>query len=171
MGLATSVSLHKDARPVFPDRCVVCAATGPTARVRFRGLGAGGALSLFVPGFWIFTKSRVYEAPACAGCKGRFVRQRWLRIVLTWVLVLVAVGLVYPYVSHFAFVPRRLAAAALALVVLAPWIVFEVFFPRYLDITVHADRVELDFASRPVAVAFREANEGAVVASDLDRDT
>lgn len=167
MAVSTDVTLRVDAEARFPDRCVVCEANAPGATVALSESRHGGFITLFLPLVWLMGW-RTFHAPICPGCKGRFRLQRWGRGIVTWILVIVSVTVVYPHVRELDWAPRRLVGGGLVLLSLVPYVLYEVFWPRFFGVTVHLDRIDYEFASRAYAEAFTEANRSAVLRSEAD---
>lgn len=117
-------------------------------------------LSLYVPVAAFFGRLR-YAVPACAPCASRFWRQYWGRTIASWVLVAVAVAVVYPFVASLSWGLRRTAGAAMCIVALSPYILFEVMWPRFFEVHVQSESVEFMFASGDYADAFARANDDA----------
>jgi hypothetical protein len=82
--------------------------------------------------------------------------------------VLVGVELVYPHVAALSPFLRRTLGGALVLALLVPWVLFETFSPRYVDVLSSPDGpTTFAFASADYALEFRALNERHVV-PDVD---
>ncbi|MCA8969702.1 MAG: hypothetical protein KDC95_07960 [Planctomycetes bacterium] len=73
-------------------------------------------------------------------------------------LVAIAIGYFWNDFRDYSRAQRKFAILGVVLAFLAPWIVFEVFWPRYFDITASKDTIDYEFASPDYANAFAVAN-------------
>lgn len=109
-----------------------------------------------------FGKPFSVRAPACGLCGWGLHLRRIVSVVLTLGLVFVMIWYVWPLVSHR--VPRGLrkwAAAGLALLGLAPLILYEAFWPHPFNLTAFNRSVDYEFRDEGLAYEFAELNESA----------
>lgn len=158
MAQSIDVNLPKSHRPHFPNRCVVCGAGGPGATVRL----ITGSIGWWTWLFWMFGKPFTVKAPACPSCSRRLHLGRFASLLVTIALGCAALWLIWPHLS--ASVPssvKRWAMMGLALLCIAPQLVFEAFFPKPFDITAYSDSVDYEFTDEDLAVDFAAFNHEA----------
>jgi hypothetical protein len=168
MATPISVTLRRDAAPVYPDQCVVCLRSKPDTKIAIVAVASGilGILIPLIALFQLFSMQR-FHVPICRSCKPRFLFQRWGRTVVMVVLVTAAVLLVYPRLREYSSFTRRVVAGGVALVAFVPFVIFETFWPRFLSVTIKDAGIAHDFSSEAYAREFMELNEAAVVESDF----
>ena len=80
MPLSTDITLPKEVKPRFPDKCIVTG-NSPDSTIRITQNSANWFLSFFMPILMLFGFSKV-EIPICEECKIKFRLQRWGRVSL-----------------------------------------------------------------------------------------
>jgi hypothetical protein len=154
MALSTDVTLPRSQLPVFPDNCVSCGLPAPGGHIRLTTHSIGWWTWVF----WLHGSRFAVNVPACEPCRRAMIRQRWAREVTCWLFVLVGV-LVAVYVLGSLRGPlKRWLALGIALLCMAPWFAWELFFPRPIDLTAHAKTVDYEFRDEAYAEAFAELN-------------
>lgn len=73
-------------------------------------------------------------------------------------VVIVAIWWLIPQFEDWSSLARKLAIGGLCLVILIPWISWEVFFPRYFDTTASKKNVSYEFLSSNYATCFANLN-------------
>jgi len=154
MPISTDVNLPKSQLPFFPDRCVACGADAPDASYRV-GTNAIGWWTL---AFWSFGRRFRVDVPACDSCRDRMCRAWWLRLAVNAVVVAIGVGLALYLLRWYQGPFKRWFALGIALICLLPVILWEVFFPRPIDLTAYADTVDYEFRDPEYAEEFAELN-------------
>lgn len=153
---STDVTLPRDYRPVFPDKCIVCH-NSPDSTIGIARNAQNPFVVFFVPILMLFGWSRV-EIPICKRCKFRFRLQRWGRELTGWLLMLVACSFIWPYFRTWPSLTRKIVVAALVIVVVSPHFLIEVFWPRIFDTTADSDSIDYEFASEEYADEFAVLN-------------
>lgn len=155
---ATDVNLSRDKAPVFPNRCVVCLQDEPDAKVSLSDR-SGKLMSFFSPLLYFFGKKSTVDVPCCSTCRGAFRLQRWGRKAVMWVMLIAAGGVAWQFRDSVEGRGlRKLALVGIAIVALAPFIVWEVFRPPYFDITANSKDVDYEFQSEAYAHEFATLN-------------
>ena len=162
MAMSHSVTLPKEIRPRFPVRCVFSDEPHPDSSATIWTLG-GGFLSWFSI---LFARPHRVTFPIMSRHKTRFFVCRYLSFAWFLAAVVVAVFLVMPYLETRG-IEGKLPLMLGVLFVVSPFILVRVFVPPRFDITVAADNVEYEFASRLYADEFLSLNENAAVGHDL----
>ena len=158
MPLSTDVNLPKDHQTRFPDKCVVCGCPSPGSTVRL----ITGAIGWWTWLLWHFGKPFSVVAPACRKCAWRLHGRRFASLLLTVALCVVALELVWPLVAgSVSRGLRNLAMMGLALICLAPLILYEAFFPHPFNITAYRESVDYEFRDPERAREFAELNRDA----------
>lgn len=155
MATSIDINLPRSHLARFPDRCVVCGHDNPTSHVRL----IRGTLGWWTFLVWWWGRPFVAKAPACSGCAWKLHGRRFISLIVTISIAVLAFELIWPHIK--GSVPggvRTLAMTGLAFVCLLPQIIFEVFFARPFDITAYAHSVDYEFTSRDYAVEFATLN-------------
>lgn len=160
MPLSTDIRLPKTWRPVFPDRCVACGRESPGGSVRVATYAIGWWTYLL----WGFGPRFAVDVPACDDCRRRLIRQRRLRLAVCVVLAAVGISIASALLGSLRGLANRWAAMGIALLCLGPWFAWEIFFPRPIDLTAHADSVDYEFRDADYARDFACLN--AIVEED-----
>ena len=158
MGLSHDVRLRKVITPIYPDRCVVCQRPGPDAHVSVWTHSIGW--HTFV--FWHFGRLFRAKVPACAACRRRFNRHKWLRWGLNGVMLAAALWLVLYLLGEYQGPLRKWVWMGAALLVLAPYWLIEAFYAPAVALTAYSDEVDYEFADRSYAVEFARLNGAGV---------
>ncbi|MDF1798450.1 MAG: hypothetical protein P1V81_04690 [Planctomycetota bacterium] len=158
MALSHDVRLPKDQEPRFPERCVSCGRGEPEDSYR---VGTNAI------GWWTFTsfsfgRRFVVEAPACVPCADAMGRQRWRSRGFTLVLTILAVAIALSLFGDMEGPARRYVAMGVMLLVMAPYILVQVFWPPVFDVTAFKRSVDFEFANLDYAHEFAELNDGEV---------
>lgn len=148
-----TITLDRDAAPVFPARCICCGAERPGSTLHIgdrRGLWRRAARHGYGP----------VEAPACWDCRVKALGQRRTRRVL-WVLGCAAVVLVFFFVipRTWSRAYRKVAGLGAAVVLLGPLAAVEIRRPRALVMEIRGRKVEYEFADARYAGDFRGLNQ------------
>ena len=166
MPLATDVTLPRDYKAVFPRKCLMCHGK-PDATVRVVENTQGLVSAILLPILFSVSWARV-EVPICRQCKARFRLQRWGRNLIFWVAAIVAVWIMMPYYVTWPRLVRMIAPLGLAVLVLWPYFLAEILWPRVIDITVRKDSTEYKFASRMYAQEFVDLNRRKILKADIE---
>lgn len=158
MAESFDVNLPISHSAVFPDRCVVCDKFSPDSHVRIITGTIGWWTWIF---FWFGGAFRV-KAPACKSCSRRLFGARSSSVIITLCLVLAGLFLFWPSVRLMVD-PRfhRWAKMGIAVISLAPQILYEVFYARAFDVTAYSKSVDYEFLSKDFAVEFAAMNTHA----------
>ena len=156
MNTSTDVTLPSNLEPEFPECCVVCEEqTHIRASILVDTQNA--LLSYLLPILFFFGWKRI-SFPLCPICRGRFFLQRRMRTAVSWTIVIVAVALALPYFEGWGRGTTKLAMLGVALAAILPPVFFEVFFPRWFDVTARKDTTDFEFLSSSYATKFYGAN-------------
>ena len=140
MTLSTDITLPANIQPVFPSRCVVCGEeSSDTAKISADAQGF--IVSFFVPLMSLLGRKKI-EFPICPECKPRFFRQRWIRSLICWSIIIVVVFVALPYFQGWNRSVTKLAVLGIGIAAVVPQLIFEVFFPRWFDITASKETVD-----------------------------
>lgn len=164
MPFATDVRLPRSQRPRFPDRCCVCLRPRPGDVLPVARRGGFFWLDLLMPWVILARKPVRCEVPVCATCRVDAIRYRRIQGAVLGVAVVVALLLVKPWVDSFGWSrgTRRYATIGIAIVAIAPILVWLAVRPRAVDLTVSAEWVEYEFADAEYAEDFRALNAEVV---------
>ena len=152
----TDITLPSVVKPRFPRKCVVCCSI-PDSSTKITQNSTNAWLGYIFPFLFLFGWSRV-EIPICRSCKPRFYAQRWSRVILCWLLVAVAYFYGMPLLSDWSRLGQKAAILGVVAVAMLPYILFEIFWPRYFDTTASGDDVTYMFASDIYACEFAVLN-------------
>lgn len=108
--------------------------------------------------------------PICQGCKWRFRIQRLIRKAMWWVAALGAVFLIGPYFTGWNRRLQHMTILLLAVIVISPFVLVEVFWPRIFDTTAREGSVDYEFASKEYAIEFLLLNKQHVLKTNLFLD-
>jgi hypothetical protein len=112
--------------------------------------------------FWIFGWGFTTRPPACAKCAWRIRAQRVGGSIVALLVAALFMTFVWPHVDDFvARSLRNWVAMGMILVCLAPYFLWETFFPPAIDITAYKNSVDYEFKSRDFAYDFAELNGDA----------
>jgi hypothetical protein len=155
MALSIDVTLPRSQTPVFPDRCVACGFPFPEGFIRV-GTNSIGWWTILL---WTHGTRFSVEVPACETCRRKMIRQRWGRLTVGGIFVAVGVGVaVYVLGSSLRKPFRRWVGLGVALLCMLPWFVWELVFPRPIDLTAFAHSVNYEFRDEDYAEEFAELN-------------
>lgn len=158
MPFSTDINLPKTYKAKFPDKCVVCGRPSPDSTVRL----ITGAIGWWSWLLWHFGKPFTVVAPACRKCAWRLHARRFASLAMTVALCVVAVELFGPMVSaSVSHGWRKWVMMGLALVCLAPLILYETVFPHPFNITAYGESVDYEFRDPARAREFAELNRDA----------
>ena len=155
MPLSTDVKLPRTRTPVFPDRCVACGVPDPGCFIRV-GTNAIGWWTLV---FWTHGPRFSVEVPACEPCRRQMIRQRWVRLFVCGIFVVVGVGAAVYVLGSLRGPIKRWLGLGIALLCMVPWFAWELIFPRPIDLTAYSDTVDYEFRDADYAQEFAELNE------------
>jgi hypothetical protein len=161
MPFSTDIRLPRRAAAVFPDRCVACGKERPGDHIALT-VRASGLWDLFLPWIYFTRKPVRCQAPACPPCRDAAVWQRRVRFGALIIMIAVAIAFVRPWVKSWGLSrgSTRLLTLAISIVPLVPWILWLVVRPPPIDLTVHRDTVEYEFADAAYAKEFAQRNAG-----------
>ena len=168
MPLSTDITLPAEVEPVFPDRCVVCDCES-RKRAKIAVDTQNVLLSFFVPILSMFGWKKI-EFPVCEACNGEFFRQRWIRSIICWSIICVVVFVTLPYFKGMNHLFAKLSVIASGLAAIIPHIVFEVFFPRWFDVTASKHETKYEFRSEDYATDFYVLNQEAYPGVEIKID-
>ena len=154
------VRIPKTIKPKFPAVCIGCCAPATTSyRIASEAVGWWSVL----PGMFLYAiaTGRVIHVPACAACVGPLRRQRRVRSLVEWTVVIIGVVIGMWLFRDWTGLARRIAVLGVALLVALPYIAWEVFFPAAIDIVVTDHAVTYTFANQEFADRF--ATENAII--------
>lgn len=159
MGMSTDIRLPRASNASFPPECIACRAPTFEEHLRFSGRTWSWA-GLVLP---TLGNRFVVEVPCCEDCARRLRRQRRLRAATFLTATVVLMFVVLPFYADLAPSIRRTVGIATLLLLLAPYFVFEVYFPPPFDLSVQRDVVDYEFADVDYAETFcaLNADEGA----------
>ena len=153
---AHEVCLPRSTKPVFPNRCIRCDKTDPAKDLSLwtHTIGWWTWITLF----WGWPV-RVM-VPACNSCRWRTRLYFWADGVLYWVVAIVLVFYMMPFLEPV--MPRILLkySIVLALVVsMIPYMVWQHYFPPPIDIHASSKEITYAFKDFDYAMEFMELNE------------
>ena len=154
MGMSTDVTLPRSQIARFPDRCVRCIAADPGHSLEF----AERSIGWWTLVFWMKGSRVRVEVPCCAPCRVRLKRQRRLRQVAAWLRVILAVFVAFQLIGFGDGPLRKWLVMGVALLLLTPLFLWEVFRPPPFDLTPYSKRVEYEFKDLAYAMEFAELN-------------
>ena len=158
MPQSTDVNLPRNHSARFPSSCVRCGDDPANGTVRLWTHTIGWSTWVF----WMFGRGFSTHAPACAGCGWRIRFQRVGGVLLTLAIAGVFLFFVWPHIENFIARPiRKWVAMGLILVCLAPYILWEMFFPPAIDITAYSESIDYEFRDSDYAFDFAELNDDA----------
>ena len=165
MAQSTDVILPKGVDPRFPDKCITCHGK-PNGTVRVAENTSNMLLVFFVPIFWLFGWNK-QAVPICSSCKPKFRMQRWGREIVCWVIVIVGVWLIYPYVNDLSSWKGKLVILAGVIVIMIPYLIFEFLVARVFDMMNSGSNITYEFESEDYAMEFNDLNIDNVVGGDF----
>jgi hypothetical protein len=154
MPWSTDIRLPKTITPIFPDRCVACGMPSPGRLLRV-GTNAIGWWTL---AFWTFGARFTVEVPACDPCKKHMIFQRWFRLAVFCLFVVIGVGVASYLLGSFQSVLNRWLAMGIGLVCASPYFLWELLSPRPIDLSAHTDTVDYEFRDEAYADEFAILN-------------
>lgn len=153
------VSLAKSHRPRYPDCCAVCSVAAPGDSIRLDAyatkwsLFRWAAMGAFLPG----PRSSV-EVPVCGHCRRRIRRRIWLgRFVLAANGAIALAVTYWLFGWHEGFAKKRLWILGVLLLTM-PAIMFELWFPLPLSLSVESGALEYSFENEEFADEFEALN-------------
>lgn len=168
MPFASEITLSKETIPTFPDKCLVCHKK-PDSTAKIAHHSRNSLLAFLLPILMLFGWSTL-EIPICKKCKPKYRFQRWGRDIAFLVFASLAIWWLYPMFDDMTGLARKAAIGGLALLVLTPYIMWEVFWPRIFDTTAKLSSTTYEFFSVDYASEFLSLNEDDVVAFELEKD-
>jgi hypothetical protein len=166
MALATDITLPKHVTPVFPDLCIVCHSR-PDSTTKITKNSQHWLATFFAPILSVFGWSRT-EIPICRWCKPRFYFQRWGRTLLCMAILMAAITIAWPYFDNWGRLTKKIAIAGFALIAMAPYVAFEILWPRSFNIAAEGSNVTYEFASKSYAIQFYQLNREHILKSDIE---
>ncbi|MBI3722821.1 hypothetical protein HY251_02535 [bacterium] len=153
-----SVDLPAGRVPRFPDRCIVCREPGPGSVFEVGTHTLSIASAFFIHGWG--AKHVGASIPACVRCARELRRSRRVCTAVLCILAIAAVAPVfYVMVEMGLHGPQyKLLAMGASVVLLAPWIVWELFHPPVFDLTATSSTTTYELRDREDALAFAELN-------------
>ncbi len=162
MPVSTDVNLPKGHPPVFPDRCVACGADHPGGTYR----ASTNAIGWWTLAFWSFGRRFTVEVPACAPCRARMRRQRWVQFVVNVTVIVIGVSVAISLLHSYHGPLKKWLVLGIALLCLLPVVLWETFFPRPFDMTAFTNTVDYEFRDAAYAEEFAMLNQPPVEASE-----
>jgi hypothetical protein len=156
MRATTEVELPWETAPAWPSRCVGCGRADVVATVTVVYDWGGEGL------LWPFVRGRkvIAHAPTCRACRDplqrRLDRRRRAGTVYIVLACLLAAAVVFVLLGTAAGV--GIAFLLLMLLLLVPWIVWEVRHPLPLGLSADRDGVTYEFLELSYAREFARAN-------------
>jgi len=156
MPLSTDVKLPRDVEPVWPDACVRCGGPnhGHTTKLCTRTIGWWTYL------LWIFGRMHSVRVPACERCAWRIQFGRVVAFLIIVAISVAGVALAMWLLSDDGGPAKRWLAMGVALLGIAPFVLWQVFFPPAIDITCYSETIEYEFRDGMYAMAFALLNDG-----------
>jgi hypothetical protein len=112
--------------------------------------------------FWHFSGRFRVDAPICGVCKPAFIRARRFRSLVAWLCIAVAVVLMFwllgAYLRGYPRPLRKWIMLLAAIVVLAPFFVWELRNPPVFDLTAWPKSVDYEFRDPLYAAEFAHIN-------------
>ncbi len=160
MAWSSDVVVSRDRKPVFPDRCVVCAAgtPGDTVRLKESAIRFWAFLGVWL-WFWAAMDRVVIEAPACPPCSRDFRRERRWRSIVETLYFIVAFACAAFLLTSYEGVMKKTLIYWLAIVLVLPAIVWHMRNPLPFDITVTRRNVTYEFADPAYVSEFEKLND------------
>jgi hypothetical protein len=160
MPMSTDLNLPKTLRPVFPDRCVACGLPSPESYVRV----STHAIGWWTIAFWVHGARFSVDVPSCEPCRRQMIRQKWLRRILFGIPVVVGMGVASSMFGSFHSPLYRMLMMGVGILCLIPFVVWETFFPRPIDLIAYSDTVDYEFLDEEYAQEFASLNYEAIEA-------
>lgn len=165
MPLATRIKLSSAVKPTFPNLCIVCH-TPPDSTITVLQNSSNWLWAILfpilAPIFALTGWSRV-QVPICRKCKLMFRAQAWSRRLLILALLVLAIWLTPEFAMIDSRFLKRLAGLAFCAVMILPYLILEIFFPRYFTTQASRDAVDYEFESSDYADAFYALNADHVL--------
>lgn len=155
MSFSTDVKLPKAHSPVFPDQCVACGVESPASTYR----AGTNAIGWWTWVFWAFGRRHTVEVPACVPCRGRMVRQRWLRLAVNFGVIAAGVVVAGSLLQRYQGPFKRWLMLGVVLVCLLPVLLWQTLFPCPFDMTAYSDTVDYQFRDPDYAAEFAVLNQ------------
>lgn len=156
MPMSVDVNLPLDHEPIFPDQCVGCGQPRPNTTFRV----TDRTINWFSLTFW--SKQVVAEVPVCEFCRRSMERQRVFRTVMDWVGMIAAIAVASLIFAWYSGAGKRIMVTVLAILLLAPLFVWQIFVPPPFSISALTETVDYEFRDRAYAEAFAELNGGTI---------
>lgn len=153
--MAHTVELPTASVPRFPDRCVVCGRERPGDAVDLRAF-----FNAMQPLDDSVGKIHHVQVPACAGCKGKLVRSRWIGKAVFGVCVAIGTALIFG-LTQLGWVEGWLAYVAILVALAVPLAIGQLLYTAHFDFSPWDRRLVFEFRSRDYAEAFEAINEPA----------
>jgi hypothetical protein len=150
------IVLPKADLAIFPDRCIYSSESGADDSVLVIANSQNPILSFFAPILLLFGWKSV-RAPIKKKYKIRYYFTSYGRDIIMILLAFLFVFAVMPSFDRSDSF-RKIKGAGIVLLMLSPWIAFEVLFPRRFDITVTKDSISYEFTDEIFADEFAEIN-------------
>jgi hypothetical protein len=154
MPMSTDVSLPKGVEPTFPDRCVACGAEHPDGFYR----AATHAIGWWTLAFWHFGPRFSVNVPSCHNCRGLIRRQKWIRLAVNAVFILIGVSVGYSALRWYHGPLKKWMVLVVALVCVLPVIFWELLFPGPIELTAYSATVDYEFRDSAYAHEFAALN-------------
>ena len=155
MGKTIDINVPRELTPVFPKRCIRCGHSDAAPVFRVAGYTSSWARFLFW--WWLGKKHTVY-VPACGQCKPILQRNRLIRNIMRWVVIL---GAIFGVGELSRLMGWSVSRLTMLLSGFGAAILFEFLLsanPEPLDITVFKNHVTYEFRDRAFAQDFVHVN-------------
>lgn len=161
MPLSTEVNLPRNHVAQYPNRCVVCGKHKPDSFVRIITSTMGWWLILLW-WWWGWFKPFKTRVPACKRCVWRFHFRRFGSLAAVLLIAVIVMLYVWPHWQTIA--PRfgkKYVAVGVIILFIVPVVLFDVFLPPRMDVSVFSTNVDYEFADAEYARDFAAMNKDA----------
>jgi hypothetical protein len=156
--MSFDVNLPKSVTPTWPRRCVGCGRDDPESTLRLWTHSIGW----WTFAFWMFGKPHKVDVPACFACKLAIRRQRWLRFIVGFAIIMAGVAVGFQLLAAYKGPFKKWLVLLITVGCLLPFILWEVFFPPPVDITAFSETVDYEFRDAGYASEFAQLNRASI---------
>lgn len=166
MPLSNDVRLTLKAKPLFPDKCVVCHGTPETSWPILTNK-ANLLISVLLPILFLFGFRRT-KVPICRDCKFKFGMSRTLRLIALLVLPLALIALCWGFLVEMPRLQKRLVTAVIAIIGVIPALLWQVLHPMAIDVSFDSEGKDYEFKDLNYAKEFADLNYAEVVSVSFE---